>query len=238
LMKSYLDTLNQKTRVSFQMHDVGSKRMNVLLDELKVRIDSIFDPAKFDVLLTGSSVIFIEGTNYLLANLLESLIIAVALIAILMLVLFRTPSMVFISLVPNIIPLMITAGIMGFFEISLKPSTILIFSIAFGIASDQTLYFLTKFRHERKSQSLNVSRIITLTLKETGLSMIYTAIILFFGFGIFAASTFGGTVSLGILISITLILALLSNLILLPALLLSLDKQLLKKEQEGKRIDE
>ncbi len=233
LMKSYVDSLNQKTRISFQMQDVGSKKMNLLLDELKPRIDSIFNPEKYDVLLTGSSVIFIEGTNYLLFNLVESLIIAVILIAILMLFLFRTSKMVFISLVPNIIPLMITAGIMGFFGISLKPSTILIFSIAFGIASDQTLYFLTKFRHERKNDDLTISKIVTITLKEAGLSMIYTAIILFFGFGIFAASTFGGTVSLGILISITLTLALLSNLILLPTLLLSLEKNLLKKEDKA-----
>jgi hypothetical protein len=232
MMKSYVDSLNQKTRVSFQMQDVGSKRMNALLDELRLRTDSIFNPEKFDVLFTGSSVIFIEGTNYLLRNLLESLIIAVVLIAALMLILFRTPSMVFISLVPNIIPLMITAGIMGFFNISLKPSTILIFSIAFGIASDQTLYFLTRFRHERKTADLGVSRIITMTLKETGLSMIYTAVILFFGFGIFAASNFGGTVSLGILISITLVLALVSNLILLPTLLLSLDKKTKERNTE------
>ncbi len=229
MMRSYVDSSNQSTRVSFQMADIGSKKMNGLLSEIKTRIDSIFNPEKYNVLMTGSSVIFIKGTNYLFTNLRESLLLAVGLIALLMLSLFRTFRMVIISLLPNIIPLIITAGIMGFAGISLKPSTILIFSIAFGIASDQTLYFLTKFRQEQKSKDWSISKIVSITLKETGLSMIYTAIILFFGFGIFAASTFGGTVSLGILISLTLLVAVISNLILLPTLLLSLEKRINKK---------
>ncbi|MFY8171668.1 MAG: MMPL family transporter, partial [Sphingobacteriaceae bacterium] len=166
---------------------------------------------------------------YLFTNLRESLLLAIALIALLMLVLFRTMKMVIISLLPNIIPLLITAGIMGFVGINLKPSTILIFSIAFGIASDQTLYFLTKYRHEQKTKNWDISKLTSITLKESGLGMIYTAIILFFGFGIFAASNFGGTVSLGILISITLLVAVISNLILLPSLLLSLEKSIHKK---------
>jgi predicted RND superfamily exporter protein len=161
----------------------------------------------------------------------ESLLIAIGLISILMLVLFRTIKMVIISLLPNIVPLVITAGIMGFMGMSLKPSTILIFSIAFGIASDQTLYFLTKFRHEQYTKDWSISKIVSITLKEAGLGMIYTAIILFFGFGIFAASNFGGTISLGILLSITLLVALISNLILLPTLLLSLEKKLEKKSK-------
>lgn len=231
MLRSYIDSTNQKTRVSFQVKDVGSNRMNLLLDEVKLRIDSIFNPEKFDVLLTGASVIFVKGTNYLLANLVESLLIAIGLISILMLILFRTVKMVIISLLPNIVPLVITAGIMGFMGMSLKPSTILIFSIAFGIASDQTLYFLTKFRHEQYTKDWSISKIVSITLKEAGLGMIYTAIILFFGFGIFAASNFGGTVSLGILLSITLLVALISNLILLPTLLLSLEKKLEKKSK-------
>lgn len=225
LMKSYIDKNNQIIRISFQTRDVGSNRMNELLAELKPRIDSIFNPEKYDVLLTGSSVLFVKGANYLLTNLVESLAIAFFLVALLMYVLFKNLRMVIIALVPNIIPLIITASIMGYLGLSLKPSTILIYSIALGIASDQTLYFLTKFRHERKSDKLNTSRIISMTLKETGMSMIYTAIILFFGFGIFSASTFGGTVALGILLSITLMVAMLCNLILLPALLLSLDNK-------------
>jgi predicted RND superfamily exporter protein len=177
-------------------------------------------------------VISVKGSNYLLVNLIESLLIAIGLISILMLVLFRTFKMVMISLIPNIIPLLITAGIMGFLGMSLKPSTILIFSIAFGIASDQTLYYLTKFRHEQYTKDWSISKIVSVTLKEAGLGMIYTAIILFFGFGIFSASNFGGTVALGILLSITLLVALISNLILLPTLLLSLERKLEKKKNK------
>lgn len=225
LMKSYIDKANQITRVSFQVKDVGSNRMNVLLSELKPRVDSIFNPEKYNVLLTGNSVLFVKGANYLLKNLVESLALAFFLVALLMYGLFRDFKVVLISLIPNIIPLVITASIMGYVGLSLKPSTILIYSIALGIASDQTLYFLTKFRHEQKHENLSASRIISMTLKETGMSMIYTAIILFFGFGIFAVSSFGGTVSLGILLSITLMVAMLCNLIVLPALILTFTKE-------------
>jgi hypothetical protein len=231
MLKSFLDTNRQITRVSFQMADVGSSRVNELLEEIKPRVDSIFNPKRYDVDLTGSSVIFVKGTNYLLHNLRDSLLLAIGLIAILMWILFRGVKMIFISIIPNLVPLMITAGIMGFFGIPLKPSTILIFSIALGIASDQTIYFLTRYRQELKTTNLSISEIVADTLKETGLSMIYVAMILFFGFGIFAASTFGGTVALGILLSITLFLALISNLTLLPALLLSMEKRIKKKDK-------
>ncbi len=229
MLKSFVDSNRQISRMSFQMADVGSYRVNKLLKEIQPRVDSIFNPERYTVDLTGSSVIFVKGTNYLLANLRESLILAIALIAIIMWVLFRGLKMILISIVPNLIPLIITAGIMGFFGIPLKPSTILIFSIALGIASDQTIYFLTRYRQELKSTKLSISQIVADTLKETGVSMIYVALILFFGFGIFVASTFGGTVSLGMLLAITLMLALISNLTLLPALLLSLEKRIIKK---------
>ena len=179
----------------------------------------------------------VKGTNYLVKNLRDSLILAVALIAVLMWVLFRGGRMILISLIPNIVPLIITAGIMGFAGIPLKPSTILIFSIAFGIASDQTIYFLTRYRQELRNTNWTISQVVSDTIKETGLSMIYVAMILFFGFGIFAASTFGGTVSLGILLSITLFVALISNLTLLPAFLLSLEKRNLKKKPKPGLIE-
>lgn len=237
LIKNFVDSNKQVTRVSFQMADVGSERMNQLIEEIEPKIDSIFNPERYDVELTGSSIIFVKGTNYLLSNLRDSLILAILLIALLMWILFRGGRMILISLIPNIIPLMLTAGIMGFAGIPLKPSTILIFSIAFGIASDQTIYFLTRYRQELRTTKWTISQIVTDTIKETGLSMIYVAMILFFGFGIFAASTFGGTVALGILLSITLLLALISNLTLLPALLLSLEKRTQQKKMEESLIE-
>ena len=232
LVKNFLDSNRQVTRLSFQMADVGSDKMNKLITELEPQIDSIFNPKRYHVELTGSSIIFIKGTNYLVKNLRDSLILAVLLIALLMWGLFRGFRMILISLIPNIVPLIITAGIMGFAGIPLKPSTILIFSIAFGIASDQTIYFLTRYRQELRTTNWTISQIVSDTIKETGLSMIYVALILFFGFGIFTASSFGGTVALGLLLSITLLVALISNLTLLPALLLSLEKRKQKEKMK------
>ena len=239
---AFIDTAKRYTRVSIQMKDIGSIKMKVLIDGLKPRVDSIFNfdyetnawataDKNYKVSLTGSSFMFLKGNQFLVQNLLESVLLAVILIAIVMYTLFMSPRMILISVIPSLVPLVITAGLMGFFKIYLKPSTILIFSIAFGIASDGTLYFLTKYRQELKGPSkISISQAVSLTIRETGVSMIYTAIILFFGFGIFAASSFGGTASLGILISGTLLIAYCSNLILLPCFLLSLEKRLTNKE--------
>lgn len=229
MLNGFVDSTKQVARVSFQMADVGSKRMNALLEELKPRIDSILNPERFDVLITGSSIIFSKGTDYMLRHLMESIILAIVLISLLRLVQFKDLRIMFISLLPNVIPLIITAGLMGFFNIPLKPSTILIFTIAFGLASDQTIYFLTRYQQELKSTTLTTSQVISDTIRETGVSMTYIALVLFFGFGIFTASTFGGTMILGLLLSITLIIALVSNLTLLPALLILLDKRKIKR---------
>jgi len=225
MLHNYIDSTRRFARVSFQMPDVGSARMNKVLGKLQPRIDSIFDPHKYHVELTGSSIIFIKGANYMVKNLYESLALAIILIAGVMWVLFRGAAMIAISLLPNLIPLVITAGIMGFFGIPLKPSTILIFSIAMGISSDQTIYFITRYRQELSGTDKSISKIVSDTIRETGISMIYIAIVLFFGFGIFTFSTFGSTRALGILLSVTLLVAMLCNLVLLPAFLLSLEQR-------------
>jgi predicted RND superfamily exporter protein len=161
---------------------------------------------------------------------MESMLLAIVLISIIMVTLFMSVRMILISILPSIIPLIITAGLMGFFQIPLKPSTILIFSIAFGMASDQTIYFLTRYRHEMRSNPvLSISKAVTMTIRETGVSMVYTAVILFFGFLIFSASSFGGTASLGKLLSVTLLMSMCSNLVLLPAFLVSLERRLTTK---------
>jgi len=234
MLKGFIDSNKQVARVSFQMADVGSKRMNVLMKELKPRIDSILNPERFDVLLTGSSIIFSKGTDYMLKHLMESILLAIFLISMLRLFQFRDLRIMFISLLPNIIPLIITAGLMGFFNIPLKPSTILIFTIAFGLASDQTIYFLTRYQQELQSTDFTTTKVISDTIRETGVSMTYIALVLFFGFGIFTASTFGGTMILGLLLSITLIIALISNLTLLPALLVLIDKRKRRKIAKAK----
>jgi predicted RND superfamily exporter protein len=237
---AFIDSTRQHTRISIQMKDIGSIELGRLVNELKPRIDSVFnfdysegqwlpEDKRYKVAVTGNSMMFLRGNQFLVQNLLESVLLAVILIAIVLYTLFMSPRMIFISVIPSLIPLIITAGIMGFFDIYIKPSTILVFSIAFGIASDGTLYFLTKYRQEIKLSQGSISRAVSFTIKETGVSMVYTAIILFCGFGIFAASSFGGTAALGILISVTLLIAYCSNLILLPCFLLSLEKRLTNK---------
>jgi predicted RND superfamily exporter protein len=229
MFRSFIDTSKQITRVSVQMADVGSVRMKSLVKELKPKIDSIFPPKEYTTSLTGNSLIFLRGNDYLFINLLESVLLAIFLISIIMFLLFMSFRMIALSILPSVIPLFITAGLMGYFNIHLKPSTILIFSIAFGIASDGTIYFLTKYRHEMKHRHISISKAVSLTIKETGVSMLYTAVILFSGFFIFTASSFGGTASLGVLISITLLVAMCSNLILLPAFLISLERKMTTK---------
>lgn len=229
LLSSYMDSTRTVARITAQMADVGSIRMDEILSDFKPRVDSIFNSEKYEVEFTGTSVVWLKGTDYLVKNLFLSLGIAIVLIAIIMAFLFSSLRMVFVSLIPNLLPLLFTASIMGYFGISIKPSTILIFSIAFGISVDDTIHYLAKYRQELSNHSLNLREACLLALKETGVSMIYTSIVLFFGFGVFTASEFGGTVALGLLVSITLLIAMASNLILLPSLLLSFDKWLTTK---------
>lgn len=240
-IRPFVDSLKRFTRISVQMKDVGSVRVKELTKELKPRIDSIFnydedgkkwlpEEERYDIKITGNSIMFLKGNDFLINNLIESVVLAIVLIALLMLTLFTSLRMILISTIPSLVALLITAGVMGYLGIPLKPSTILVFSIAFGISSDGTLYFLTKYRHEIKKNKRSISDAVKLTISETGVSMIYTAIVLFFGFGMFSLSGFGGTQALGILISFTLIVGYCANLILLPAFLLSLEKKLTGKD--------
>lgn len=229
-LQNFIDTAKQITRVSYQARDIGSKKMKELMSELRPRIDSIFNPAEYDVHTTGHSLVFLKSNDYLLSNLLESLVIEIILIAIVGIALFRSVRIIILSKLPCLIPLVITAGVMGFLDIRFKPSTILIFSIAFGISSDGTIYFLAKYRQELKKYKKTASAAISSAIKDTGLSMVYTSIILFCGFAIFAASSFGGTVAMGILVSLTLLMSMFTNLILLPAILLSIHRKSIKQE--------
>ncbi|MEO8086872.1 MAG: efflux RND transporter permease subunit [Bacteroidota bacterium] len=229
MFHSIIDSLKQTTRISIQVADIGSIKMKKLLGEIRPRVDSVFDPKEYNVSLSGNSIIFLKNNDYLQISLRESVILAIIFIGALMFLLFLSARMIVIALIPSLVPLIITAGIMGFAHIALKPSTILIFSIAFGIASDGTMYFLTKYRQELKRQAGSISKTVSVTIQETGVSMVYTAVILFFGFFIFTASNFGGTSALGVLISVTLLIAMFSNLIFLPALLLSLEKRVITR---------
>ncbi len=221
---SFMDSTQQRARMSYRMEDIGTSRMVDLDQEIRAEVDSVFPPKDYNISITGSSVVFFKGTDYLVRNLFISLGLAILLIASFMAWMFRSRRMVLVSLLPNLIPLITTAALMGFFDIPLKPSTILVFSIAFGISVDDTIHFLAKYRQELTETNWSIRAATVLALKETGRSMIYTSIILFFGFGIFTVSDFGGTVALGALVAFTLLIALFANLILLPSLLLALER--------------
>ena len=234
---SFVDSTLQRVRLSFRVKDIGTKKMQEKEDKLYNIVEQYFPNDRYTVKVTGSSIIFFKGTQYLVFNLFTSLALAIVLIAFFMAWMFKSKRMVLVALIPNIIPQIITAAIMGYFGIPIKASTILVFSIAFGISVDGTIHYLAKYRQELQGTNWSIRSSAVLALQETGQSMIYNAIILFFGFGIFALSDFGGTVALGILVSITLLAAMLSNLILLPSLLLTLDKHTTNKTFQEPKID-
>ena len=219
-----MDSLKQEARISLRVADISTAKMDSVFEALLPKINEIFDADKYEVTITGASVVFLNGTKFLLKNLMLSLLLVIVLISIFMAWMFNSFRMVVVSIIPNLIPLLLTGAIMGYFGIALKPSTILVFSIAFGISVDDTIHFLAKYRQELLVNNWNIRKSVLSALKETGVSMFYTSVVLFFGFFIFVASDFGGTIALGLLVSITLLLAMLSNLLLLPALLLSLER--------------
>lgn len=237
LLQSLVDSSKQIARVSVRMADLKTNQMFAIKEDIQPKIDSIFNPDKFDVSFTGTSVVYLEGTRYLVKSLFISVALAIFLIAILMAIMFVSFRMVLVSLSPNLIPLLLTAAIMGYFDIPLKPSTILVFSIALGISVDNTIHFLAKYRQELKVLNGNIKASVNRALEETGVSMIYTFIVLLFGFGIFVFSEFGGTRALGLLVSVTLLLAVLANLLFLPSLLLSLEKAITTKPFKDPMIE-
>lgn len=230
MLKNFVDPTGRYARITTFMKDIGTEKMDVIQKRLKTVIEKEFPSDKFEVSLTGKALVFIKGTKYLIKNLVISLSLAILLIAIFMAWMFRSPQMIFISLIPNMLPLLITAGLMGFLGIPIKPSTILVFSIAFGISVDDTIHFLAKYRQELMANKWRIKTSVYAALRETGVSMFYTSIVLFFGFLTFMLSSFGGTIALGGLVSITLLLAMVSNLLLLPSLLLTFEKKIANKK--------
>jgi predicted RND superfamily exporter protein len=226
---TFLDSTKSMTRITTQIADIGTKEMDRLMHDIKPAIDSIFDPSKYKVTLTGTSVVFLEGTNYLVGDLFSSLMFGIIIISLMMAVMFWSARMVFISFIPNIIPQIMTAGIMGYLDITLKPSTILVFSIALGITVDNTIHYLAKYRQELKHHNWKIRESALLAIRETGASMVYTSLVLLFGFGCFAASEFEGTRALGVLTAVTLLVAMITNLLVLPALLLSFQRSVTTK---------
>jgi uncharacterized protein len=225
LLSSFIDTAKESTRMSINMADVGTKRLPIILSAIRNKTDQLFDSSKYTITLTGSTITFLEGSTFIINGLKQSLLWAFLFIALCMLYLFKSLRILICSLIPNLIPLVVTAGIMGWAGVRLKPSTVLIFSVALGIAIDVTIRFLVNYKQELPSNNFDIKKTVSETIKHTGLSILYTSLVLIAGFIIFCFSGFEGTQSLGWLTSITLLTASLTNLILLPVLLLAISKK-------------
>jgi predicted RND superfamily exporter protein len=230
MLNNFVDSTGQYARITTFMKDVGTDKMNDIQERLEQVVKKEFPKERFNVSFTGKALVFLKGTNYLIGNLVFSLSLAIFLISLFMAWMFRSFKMILISIIPNMLPLLITAGLMGFFGIPIKPSTILVFSIAFGISVDDTIHFLAKYRQELIANKWKIRKSVYAALRETGVSMFYTSIVLFFGFLVFTVSSFGGTIALGGLVSITLLFAMVSNLLLLPSLLLTFEDKIANKK--------
>jgi len=230
-LKSYVDDTGRYARISTFMKEVGTDEMIKVEEKLQDRINKLFPKERYTVSITGKALLFQKGTGYLLDNLIESLIFALALTGALIFFLFRSVKMIFVALIPNLLPLLATAGLMGYLGIPIKPSTILVFGIAFGLSVDDTIRFLAQYRQELIRNNWKIKKSIFSTLDEEGPSMFYTSFVLLFGFSVFTLSEFGGTVALGGLVSITLLFGMLTNLILLPSLVLSLNRSIANQQE-------
>jgi len=230
LLSNFVDNTGQYARITTFMKDIGTDEMVGIESDIQKKINKLFPEERYEVTLTGKALVFQKGTTYLVKNLALSLTLAIVLISLFMAFMFRSFRMIIVSLIPNLLPLVVTAGLMGYLGVPIKPSTILVFSIAFGISVDDTIHFLAKYRQELQANNWKIKKSVYAALRETGVSMFYTSIVLFFGFSVFTISNFGGTVALGALVSVTLLFAMLSNLLLLPSLLLSLERSIANKE--------
>jgi uncharacterized protein len=238
LLSTFMDADKQKARISINMEDVGSVRLPILLDSISPKTYALFDTSKYNVTFTGSSIIFLEGSKFIINSLRDSLALAFIMIFGCMIVLFYSWRILLISFVVNIIPLLATAGIMGWMGIPIKPSTVLVFSVALGITIDVTIRFLVSYKHELGRYKDDIPNTVRHTINDTGLSIIYTSLILIAGFGVFALSNFDGTKSLGFLTSLTLLLAMITNLTLQPAMLLWLNKAGRDKKSSTKWLED
>jgi uncharacterized protein len=229
MLKAFTDSAMQTARISARLKNLNTKEIAVLNKELRERIDSILPPEDYDVEITGTAVVFLKGSGYLVKNLLWSLLVAMIAISILMYLLFNSFRMVLVSMIPNILPQIMTAALMGYLGIDIKPSTIIIYSIALGISVDAAIHLLSRYRQQLILNNWDVKTSVQCALKETSIGMVYSGIVLVLGFSVFILSRFGGTQSLGFLVAFTLLMAMFSNLILLPSLILRFEKSVTTK---------
>ncbi|WP_089317584.1 efflux RND transporter permease subunit [Pontibacter ummariensis] len=206
-------------RLTGKMKDIGSAQASVLNDSLRHFISQNINPAYLKTRLTGSALLLDKNNEYVTTNMMQGLLIAFGVIALIVGLIFRSLRMVLISLIPNIIPLLMIGGLMGFMGVNLTVSISIIFTIAFGIAVDDTIHFLSKLKLELvKGKSL--PHALKGTFLSAGKAIIITTCILVAGFLTLVLSTFDATFYVGLYVSLTLLFAVVADLVLLPVLIL------------------
>jgi hypothetical protein len=227
ILQNVTDFDYQKLRIAAQTEDAGSKRINEIRDSIDVYLSQNFNNEEITV--TGSTVLSANLVGKMVYSLASSIGLAFICISILMAFLFKDLKMVIISLIPNIMPLVLIAGIMGYLGVDIKPSTAVIFTIAFGIAVDDTIHYLARFRIELK-RGLSFQDALEITTQKTGRAIIITSMILLLGFGTLITSEFTSTTLMGILISSTIFFAVIADLVVLPSLFYWLKPNLSKTQ--------
>lgn len=202
-------------RITAMIKDAGSERINEIRRELHLHLTEYYPGEEISV--TGSTVLSADLVGKIVRSLMTSMGLAIGLISVLMALLFRNVRMMLIALVPNLLPLVVTGAVMAFFGVDIKPSTAVIFTIAFGIAVDDSIHFLARFRVEM-SRGSSLHEALSITLHKTGRAIIITSMILLAGFGSLISSDFVSTAMMGVMVSSTIFSALIADLLLLPAL--------------------
>ena len=205
----------QKIRVAAQIKDAGSYRVTQIRDSLSTYLQTKFPDS--EITMTGSTILSADLNGKIVSSLFKSIGLAFVLISAIMAFLFKNVRMVFISLIPNVLPLIMVAGIMGFTGIDIKSSTAVIFTIAFGIAVDDSIHYMARLRVEMK-RGLTLDEALNIATRKTGKAIIVTSLILLAGFGTLLTSVFSSTVYMGLLVCLTVFGALLADLVLLPSL--------------------
>jgi len=213
---------NTKTRISARINDLGADSIQAYGRTLDTWIDNNIDEDIVEVRRTGTGLILDKNSDYVRDNLIKGLGLALIVVSFFMMLLFRNWKMLFISLVPNMIPLIFAAAILGWADIELEAGITMVFAIVFGIAVDDTIHFLSKYKLSRE-KGLDVEASLERTFVETGKAIIFTSIILFFGFLIMLFSIHPPSNSLGLIISVTLGSAVFADLLVLPLLLRLMD---------------
>ena len=218
-----------RARISTRVDDIGAERIQEMVQQIKLWISNNTNSSLASYEITGTALLLDKNVFYVRESLIKGLGLAILIVSFLMVLLFRDWKLIIISIVPNLLPLLTSAAIIGFIGVELEAGIAIVFAIAFGIAVDDTIHFLSKYKLERgKGNSVEDS--IHTTFLETGKAIIVTSIILFFGFLVLFFSIHPPSRSIGILIAVTLIAALVADLYLIPILIRMLVKKVDKEE--------